>query len=187
MDFDEQLSRSWQAETRTATTSELTTRIHRQRLRIRALRSAEVILTLVVVLMFGQAVIARSLDPAHWLLLPFFAVFLPLAWTIILRAPRAASRDLTESPRIYARLRLAQLRTNLRNLWLARATARALVAYAVVANLFVWIAADASWRPAAWTLLAYALVWALGTWWLHRRLRRARLREYRSVARLVKV
>jgi hypothetical protein len=186
MDFDEQLSKSWQAETRTATATELTTRINRQRLRIRAQRSLEVILTLVAVLVFGQALVSRSLEPAHWLLLPFFAVFLPLAWTIILRAPRRANRDLTESTSIYARLRLAQLRTNLRDLWLARGVALALLAYAVVANILVWTAADASWRPAASTLLIYALAWAIGTWWLNRRLRRARLREYRSVARLVK-
>ena len=186
MDFDEQLSRSWQAETRTATTTELTKRINRQHLRIRAQRSVEVILTLVVVLVFGQALISRGLDPAHWLLLPFFAVFLPLAWTLILRTPRRASRDLTESTSIYARLRLAQLRTNLRDLWLARATARALLAYAFIANLLVWTTADASWRAAAGTLLVYALAWAIGTWWLNRRLRRARLREYRSVARLAR-
>lgn len=186
MDFDEQLSRSWQAETRTATTTELTTRIKRQRLRIYAQRSLEVLLTLFAVLVFGQALISRSLDPAHWLLLPFFAVFLPLAWTVILRAPRRASWDLTESTSIYARLRLAQLRTNLRDLWLARVTARALVAYAVIANILVWVTANASWHPAAWTLLAYALIWAVGTWWLVRRMRRAWLREYRAVARLLK-
>jgi hypothetical protein len=186
MDFDEQLTRSWQTETRSATSTELTKLINRQRLRIRALRSLEVLLTLVAMLVFGQALVSRSLEPAHWLLLPFFAVFLPLAWTIILRAPRRASRDLTESTSIYARLRLAQLRTNLRDLWLARATACALVVYAVIANILVWTAADASWRPAAWTLLAYALIWAIGTWWLNRRLRRALLREYRSVVLLVK-
>jgi hypothetical protein len=186
MNIDEQLSRCWQAETRTVTTTELTTRINRQRLRIYAQRSLEVLLTLLAVLVFGQALISRSLDPAHWLLLPFFAVFLPLAWTVILRAPRRARRDLTEATSIYARLRLAQLRTNLRELWLARVTARALVAYAIIANILVWVAANKSWYPAAWTLLAYALIWAVGTWWLVRRMRRAWLREYRAVARLLK-
>ncbi|MGQ0798915.1 MAG: hypothetical protein ACT4NL_02225 [Pseudomarimonas sp.] len=182
MDFNEQISRSWQAETRTATTIELTTRINRQRLRVHAQRSLEVLLTLIAVIVFGQALISRSLDPAHWLLLPFFAVFLPLAWTVILRAPRRVSRDLTESTSIYARLRLAQIRTSLRDLWLTRVTARALVAYAITANIFVWTAADSSWHPAGWTLLVYVLIWAIGTWWLNRRLRRAWLREYRAVA-----
>jgi len=182
MDFDEQLSRSWQTETRTATTTELTARITRQRLRIRARRGLEVLLTLLAVLVFGQALIARSLDPAHWLLLPFFTVFLPLAWTVTLRTPRRSSRDLTESTRIYARLRQAQLRTNLRDLWLARVAAGALLAYAVVANALVRAIAEASWHPAAWTLLAYAMVWATGTWWIDQRLRRAWLREYRAVA-----
>lgn len=186
MDIDEQLSRSWKAQTRTATTTELTTRINRQRLRIYAQRSLEVLLTLIAVLVFGQALISRSLDPAHWLLLPFFAVFLPLAWTVILRAPRRASRDLTESTTIYARLRLAQLRTNLRDLWLTRVTARALVVYAIIANIFVWTAADSNWRPAAWTMLVYALIWAVGTWWLNRRMRRTWLREYRAIALLAK-
>lgn len=186
MDFDDLLSRSWQAETRNVTTTELAARIKRQRLRRFAMRSLEVLLTLFAILVFGQALMLRSLDPAHWLLLPFFVVFLPLAWIAVLRAPRQEGRDLAESTSIYARLRLAQLRTNLRDLWLARVAARALVGYAVIANILVWTMADASWRPTSLTLLAYALIWLVGTWWFNHRMLRAWLREYRAVARLVK-
>jgi hypothetical protein len=184
MNFDDILKDAWQGENRPATPAQLTRRVHRHQWRHRLQRMVEIALTLVAVLVFGQSLMSRSIEPSHWLLLPFFVVFLPAAWTVILRAPRRRIEDVTENTRLYARLRLSQLRAGLRDLWLARMAAWALVAYAVVANAGVWLFGDASWRIAALTLMGFAMAWAAGTFWLARRLRRSRLREYRAVRRL---
>ncbi|OGT59500.1 MAG: hypothetical protein A3E01_01590 [Gammaproteobacteria bacterium RIFCSPHIGHO2_12_FULL_63_22] len=186
MKFDELLKEAWLAESRPPSPpQDLTRRARRQQYGHRLQRAAEVALTLVAVLLFGQALVSERIDPSHWLLMPFFVVFLPIAWAIVLRAPRRHLRDASERASTYARLRLSQLRTGLRDLWLARATAWALLAYALAANVVAWLLAGPDWHNAGLFLLASAVVWFGATLWLSGRLRRQWLREYRAVRRLV--
>jgi hypothetical protein len=185
MKFDDLLKDAWQGQTHAAMQQDLTRRVRRRQRRLRLLRTMEVALTLIAVLVFGQALLSGRADPAHWLLMPFFAVFLPMAWIIVLRAPRRHATDATGSASTYARLRLAQLRTGLRDLWLARTAAWFLLGYAVVANTGVWLLAGEAWRGAALALLVMAVASLAATIWLSRRLRQRWLREYRAVQRLI--
>ncbi|MCK9487945.1 MAG: hypothetical protein M0Q42_00820 [Xanthomonadales bacterium] len=185
MKFDELLKHAWQGLAHTATQHHLTRRIRRRQWRLRLMRTVEVALTVIAVLVFGQALLSGRVEPAHWLLMPFFAVFLPMAWAIVLRAPRRQATDATESASTYARLRLAQLRTGLRDLWLARTTAWWLLAYALAANAGAWLLAGQAWRDAGLALLAMAVTFLAATVWLSRSLRQRWLREYRAVRRLV--
>ncbi len=185
MNFDDLLKDAWQGEARSAPLPDMTRRVRRRRWRTWLLRGVELALTLFAVLVFGRALAGGTLGPEHWLLLPFYAVFLPVAWLILLRVPRRRRGDASERIDIYARLRLAQLRTGLRDLWLARIAAWCLLAYAALAGLVTWLLADASWRSVALILVGYAAAWLGATFWLSRRLRHRWLREYRVVRRLV--
>lgn len=185
MKFDDLLKDAWQGQTHSAIQRDLTRRVRRRRWRLRLLRSLEVALTVVAVLVFGQALLSGRVDAAHWLLMPFFLVFLPMVWAIVLRAPKRHATDATGSASTYARLRLAQLRTGLRDLWLARTTTWSLLAYAVVANAGVWLLAGETWREAGLALLVMAVVSLGATVWLSRTLRQRWLREYRAVQRLI--
>lgn len=187
MDFDDMLKGAWQAETlpaKQARFDRLDRRVRRQRWRHRLLRTLEAVLTVVAVLVFGQALASGSVSASHWLLLPFYLVFLPVAWLFILRGPRRAASSLAESTRDYARLRITQLRTGLRDLWLARMAAWSLLAYACAASVAVWLFADADWRASALLLLGASLAWALGIAAYSRRRRVTLLREYRAMRNL---
>jgi hypothetical protein len=186
MNFEDRLLDAWNATPpRDETLARLTARVARQRWYRRVWRTLEITLTLAAIVLFGHALVSGTAAPVHWLLLPFFAVFLPVAWSLTLQAPhRHRADDASEVASTYARLRMAQLRTGLRDLWLARRVAVGLVAYAGVACLAVWWLADASWRPAAGTLLLYSVAWLGGTYWLSRRWRGRWLREYRAMRRL---
>jgi hypothetical protein len=185
MKFDDLLKDAWQGQTHSAIQQDLTRRVRRRQRLLRVLRTTEVALTVIAVLVFGQALVSGRVDRAHWLLMPFFVVFLPMAWTIVLRSPRRHATDATGSASSYARLRLAQLRTGLRDLWLARTTAWLLLAYAFVANAGAWLLAGEAWRSAALALLVMAVASLAATIWLSRRLRQRWLREYRAVQRLI--
>ena len=184
MDFDDMLKDAWQAQAVPAAQALLHRRVQRQRWRHRLLRALEVALTVIAVLVFGQALADGRLSPSHWLLLPFYLVFLPAAWVFILRAPRRSDRDVAESVQSYALLRIAQLRTGLRDLWFARASAWALLAYAIAASAVAWILGGDDWRAAGLTLLCASLAWIAGISWFGRRRRRTLLREYRSMRSL---
>lgn len=184
MSFDELLKDAWQGETRSAAAPDLTRRVRRQQQRHRVQRATEVALTLMAVLVFGVALVGGGMQPVHWLLMPFFAVFLPSAWAIVLRTPRRRTADVTERVSTHARLRLSQLHAGLRDLWMARLAAWSLLGYAVLANAGVWILAGPQWRSAGLLLLAVAILWTGATGWLRRVLRRRWLREYRAVRRL---
>lgn len=186
MNFDEVLKDAWRGQTHSAKQQDLTRRVRRRQLRLRLQRAVEVALTVVAVLVFGQALLSGRVAPSHWLLMPFFVVFLPMAWFILLRAPRRHALDATESASIYARLCLAQLRTGLRDLWLARTTAWFLLGYAVVANAGVWLLVGESSRNAGLVLLVMAVASLGTTAWLSRRLRQRWLREFRVVQRLIR-
>jgi hypothetical protein len=123
MKFDDLLKDAWQGQRYSAAQQDLTGRVRRRQWRVRLLRTLEVALTVVAALVFGHALLSGRVDPAHWLLLPFFVVFLPVAWAVVLRAPRRRAKDATGSASVYARLRLAQLRAGLQDVWLARTTA----------------------------------------------------------------
>ena len=184
MDFDDMLKDAWQAQAVPAAQALLHRRVQRQRWRHRLLRALEVALTVIAVLVFGQALADGRLSPSHWLLLPFYLVFLPAAWAFILRAPRRSDRAVAESVQSYALLRIAQLRTGLRDLWFARASAWALLAYATAASAVAWILGGDDWRAAGLTLLCASLAWIAGISWFGRRRRRTLLREYRSMRSL---
>lgn len=184
MSFDDILKDAWQGETRQALHADLARRVRRQRQHHRLQRALEVALTLVAVLVLGHALSSGRIGPSHWLLLPFFLVYLPMAWAFILRAPRQSNQDLAENTRLYARLRMSQLRIRLRDLWFARVAAWSLLAYAIAANVGVWMLGDADWRAAGLALLGAAMAWFAGTFWFSRWRRRSLLREYRSMKSL---
>lgn len=186
MDLDEQLALAWGSVTRDQLPLEtLRTRIAAQRRRRILQRSVEVALTFVAVGVFGFALLDAGMTPMHWLLLPFYAVFLPTAWALALRAPAHPAADSTESVHTFARLRMAQLRASLRDIHIARRAAVALLLYAVVAAGSAGWLGDTDWHLGAGWLLAVSALWALGTWFTTQRTRRRRLREYRAMRRLV--
>jgi hypothetical protein len=186
MNLDERMRAAWQRQTRSDLSLHgITERVRRRQRRHRWRRGSEAALSLAAVVVFGHAWLSGTTAPGHWLILPFFAVFLPTVWVITLRGPQVRSEDVGEPAKTYARLRMAQLKTGLRDLWLARRAALALLAYAALAWAGAMIFGDGAWRPAASVLLAYSMIWLGGTWWLSHRLRGRWLREYRSVRRLL--
>lgn len=183
MDFDDLLKDAWQGQARAAAQQELTGRIRRRRQRLRFMRAMGVMLMVIAVLVFGEALLRGRREPVHWLLMPFFIVFLPMAWAIVLRAPRRHAMDATGSAGAYARLRLAQLRTGLRDLWLAGASAWALIAYAAIANAGARLLAGDAWRSAGLAPLVMAIACLGATLGLGRLLCRHWWREHRAVRR----
>ncbi|KAB8198384.1 hypothetical protein FKV24_002305 [Lysobacter maris] len=185
MNFDDELKGAWQGEIAQPPSRRMSDQVRRHRRRHRLLRGLEVVLTCAAVAVFGHALMSRTAGPNHWLLMPFFMVFLPVVWSVVLRAPGRHRGDASEPPQVYARLRLAQLRTDLRDLWLARRAAVVLLAYALVALAGAWLFGDGDWRTASTHLLVYAVGWWLATFAWCRHLRRRRLREYRSTRRML--
>lgn len=185
MNFDDLLKAAWHSERQSASQRELTRRVVRQRMRLRVRRGIELALTAAALLVFGRSLLSQSMGPAHWLTLPFFALYIPIAWAIILRAPRRRAWDASERADVYARRRLSQLRASLRDLRFAGAAAGVLFVYAVAANAVVWWLADDRWREAGVILLIAAGACLLATWALIVLSRRRVLLEYRAVRRLV--
>lgn len=160
MNIEDQLHAAWNAESGGQVgLNSLTVRVRRQQRRRFMQRTLEVTLTIAAIALFAHALISQSMGPSHWLLLPFFAVFLPTVWLLTLRGPRPDTEATGESTTVYARIRLAQLKISLRDLWLTRRTAQGLLAYAIVASLGAWLYGDAQWHTAALWLLIYALMW----------------------------
>lgn len=183
MDADDPLRRLWQDQPLPAIPPDrLRERLQRHRFALRLRRCTEALLTAVAVLWFGVSAL-RGFTPADWLLLPYFSVFLVVAWTVNLRRDRAV-RDVAESGRVYATLRLAQLRAWLCELMLTRRCAEALVAYALCTFIGTRLWAAADWHWPATTLLSIALVWWAGSALYVRHRRRLCLREYRALRRL---
>lgn len=184
MNFDDQLAQAFKGEAPTTAAPDLARRVRQRRWRHRAMRTLEVVLTLAAVAVFVPALVSGGMTATHWLLMPFYAVFLPTVWVIALRKPGRRADDVTQSAGIYAHLRMSQLRTGLRDLWLARATAWALLGYSVLANVGIWVLGATHWRTDGWVLLLVAVGWMAGTLWLSATLRQRWLREYRAVRRL---
>lgn len=185
MNIDERLEQAWKGGAPSAPPPDLVRRVRRRRWRYRALRALEVILTLAAFLVFVPALFNGGMSASHWLLMPFYAVFLPTVWFIALRKPGRRAEDASRSGSAYAKLRMAQLRIGLRDLWLACAAAWALLGYSVLANLGIWLLGATHWRTQGVVLLVGAVGWLLGTLWLGAIFRRRWLREYRAVRRLV--
>ncbi|KLJ01004.1 hypothetical protein [Luteimonas sp. FCS-9] len=183
-DFDDLMQAAWQEERPDGDGAMLAARVRRHRWRHRLRRGVEIALTLIAVVLLGRLLTGDDATPAHWLVLPFFAVYLPAVWCLLLRAPRPQSIDATQDVRTYAHVRLSQLRTALRDLWLARIAALGLSVYAAVAATAALASGDAAWQIPAGQLLAWAGVWTLATFWLSHRQRGRRLQEYRAMRRL---
>lgn len=185
MDTDERLRALWQRQQPPpALVHDLAGRVARHRRAVMARRALEVLLTVAAVVVFARPLWTGDVSPEHWLLMPFFAVFLIASWTVILRQHLGAPLAASESAAVYARLRQLQLRDSLRNLRLAERSAIALLVYATAAFVGAFWFDAAAWRSAAITLLAYSALWYLGTRWLVTRKRRAMWREYRAVRRI---
>lgn len=173
-EFDdiERLATLWQTQpTRQIDVETLQRSVRRSHRRLLAMRLVEVALTVVAVLVFVPPVIAGTASPAHWLLLPYFSVFLPWVWWRTLRGPDQRLSICVESSDEYIRLRLRQIDAALSRLALSRHMALALLAYACAALVTAWLALDAGWRHASLTLIVWAAVWWLGTWVITRRRR----------------
>jgi len=186
MNLEQQMHRAWQAESGgRPDLDDLTARVRRQQRRRLWQRVVEALLSLAAVAIFAHALLAQAMGPAHWLLLPFFAVFLPTAWLLTLRGPRPDAETAIAPTEVYARIRLAQLNTSLRDLRLARHAAQGLIVYALLAGLGAWALGDAPWREAALWLLIYAAAWLVATLWLTHRLGRRRHDEICNLRGLI--
>lgn len=186
MEIEDQLRTAWNAESGAqADLAGLTARVRRQQRRRVMQRALEVTLTGGAVAVFAHALISQAMEPAHWLLLPFFAVFLPTVWLLTLRRPRTDAEATVAPTQVYARIRMAQLRISLRDLWLARRAAQGLLVYALMGCLGAWIFGDAHWREAALWLLIYALAWLGASLLVTHRIGRRTRSEYRNLRGLL--
>lgn len=167
-----------------ALTQAIRTTVERHRRTIALRRWTELALTIAGVAVLAWPSGADGLSPRQWLLIPFFAVYLPLGWAIVLRQRQVARHLVTERVAAYVHLRQRQLRHVLCNLCLADRAAGALLAYAVLASAVTILGGTAAWRDAAGTLLVWSVLWYAGTRWLTSRRRRKALREYRALLRL---
>jgi hypothetical protein len=165
--------------------AEIEARIRAQRRWRRLQRGTEILLSLLAVGVFVFVLAGGPAEPAILLLLPFFALYLPWIWWALLRGARPLQPSTDAAVAEFAAQRLAQLRSSLREAWLARQAARALFAYALAALALTHLLGDVSWRSAALDLLLMALLWALLTWLFLRRQRPRLLREYRALRRLL--
>ena len=148
-------------------------------------RGVEAALSLAALALFAWATISGKAGPHVWVLMPFFLVFIPLIWALLLRDARGKARHAADAVSDFARLRLQQLRVTLRELWRAKQAARALLIYALIVFALAFGFGDAGWRAAANSLLLWSLIWALLSWLFVRRHRRRQLREYRALRRLL--
>lgn len=186
MNIDLDLQTLWQGQQPpSALAPRLFARITRQRQRMQLWRLLEILLSVGVVLWFGHALWVGAFTPRHWLLLPFFAVFLVVNWWVLLRQQPAARPALAASTAVYAAVRQQQLRQSLLQLKLASLSAQGLLAYALLALIGSAAWGEADWLKPALALGLYALGWFAATRWLVASRRRRALREYRALRRLV--
>lgn len=148
-------------------------------------RGTEILLSLAAIGVFAFALSGGQAGPHALVLLPFFAVFLPLIWWLVLRGPRRARQHAAAAVAEFARQRLGQLRSSLREAWLAKQAARALLIYALAVLALSYGLGEQAWRVAALDLLLMALLWAVLTWLALRHYRPRLLREYRALRRLL--
>ncbi len=183
-DFDDLMRSAWQATQPTTDSAALVRRVRRHQRLHRLRRGLEIAVTLAAVVILLRPLAGAALTPAYWLVMPFFAVYMPVVWWLLLRAPRPRADAAALDGATYAQVRLSQLRAGLRELRIARLTAAALLAYALLA-LAAATALDAgAWQSAAGRLLLYAVGCAALTWAIARARRRRYRTEYRAMRRL---
>lgn len=162
----------------------MTRKVQRHRRTERVRRNIEIALTVAGIALLTWPVADGRLSPGQWLLIPFFSVFLVASWTILLRQQADQRVAAHEPVSVYASIRKLQLRNRLRHLKLASVSALALSGYALVSVIACYLFGTADWQDAALRLMAWAMFWTIGTWWLVRRQRAAIRQEYRRIARL---
>lgn len=184
MDADDRLRALWQGQSLPVLApTQLLAQMRRYQWRLRLRRALELAITLAALLWFALVPLWRAYTPLEWLQLPFFSVFLPVVWSINLR--RRHNWPLAnENSRVYAGLRLAQLRNSLRELRLADSGALALLIYAVAVQTLTALRGRDAWFDAATTLVVAALLWALASRLYVKAVRARCHREYRNLRRL---
>ena len=183
-DFDDLMRSAWQAARPPVDSAALVRRVRRHRMLHRLRRGLEIAITLLAVVVLLRPLAGAALTPAYWLVMPFFAVYMPVAWWLLLRTPSPRAEAATLDVATYAQVRLAQLRAGLRELRIARLTAVVLLVYALSAVIATTVIDADAWRSAAGRLLLYAGVCALLTYAVSRTRRRRYLAEYRAMRRL---
>lgn len=184
MDTDDRLRRLWLGQSLPAVApAQLLAQVRRHQWRLRLLRLLEIAITLAALLWFALVPLWRTYTPTEWLQLPFFSVFLLVVWSINLRR-RHNWQLANENSRVYAGLRLAQLRDSLRELRLADSSALALLIYAVAVQAITSLCGHDAWFDAATTLVIAALLWALASRLFVNAARARCHREYRNLRRL---
>lgn len=184
MDADDRLRALWLGQSLPALEpAQLLAQVRRYQWRLRLKRALELAITLAALLWFALVPLWRAYTPVEWLQLPFFGVFLPVVWSINLRR-RHTWQLASESSRVYAGLRLVQLRDSLRELRLADGGALALLTYAVAVQTLTALRGHDAWFDAATALVVASLLWTL-VGRLYVNAARARChREYRNLRRL---
>lgn len=138
---------------------DLAARLGAHRRRRVAWRVLEAVVSMGAIAAFAGNALGGGFTAIDWLLLPFFAAYLPVAWWAVLRDD---GRDTLagEDTRHYAATRLAQLRRLMHEGWLARRGTDALLAYALLALPAVWLAGwAAALDDAGWVLAAASAMW----------------------------
>lgn len=184
--IDEQdLSALWQQQQPpTGLAQTLTARINRHRRAAAVRHFVEVTLTIAGATLLLWPGGDGSLSPNQWLLIPFFAVFLVVSWTLIVQQRLTRRVAASEPVAVYVRLRLLQLRGTLRDLRLLSGSAIALGSYGLLVLMVVYVIGADAWLDAAIRLVAWSSLWGAGTWVLVTRRRRMTLCEYRAVRRV---
>lgn len=184
MDADDRLRQLWQTQPLPdIAPAQLLVQLRRHQRRLWLKRLFEAVLTAITATVFTVVPLLRPYTPAEWLLLPFFSVFLVVIWSINLRR-RHRWQLAAASTRVYAGLRLAQLRDSLRELRLTHQTTMALILYALAAQAITSLQGRTPWFEAATALLAGALLAGLAGQFYTNWARRRCYREYRNLRRL---
>ena len=139
------------------------TRVRRRRV---LLRTLELVMTLVAFVVLLPPVVQGQAAPEHWLLLPFFAVFLPWVWWHALNEHKDRQCIAVEAGSDYVRLRAGQIDIALKQIRLFSLAAHGLLVYAVIALVVLALASTLVWQRAATVLVLWALLWWLGTHFL---------------------
>lgn len=185
MDIDKELRSLWQSQSIPAVSiDELAARVRRHRRRLVLWRAGEAALTLFAVVALGKPLVDGEMTPVHWLLLPFFTVFLVVVWSVQLRRTERVPTTVSESVAVFARSRASQLRGSMRSLALTERSAWALLIYAAVAGSMAMLLGGGEWRIAGVWLLAWSALWCAGSRWWCARSRPRILAEYRRMRRL---
>ena len=163
---------------------ELAKRVEQHRRRARIHRAAEAAITLAGVALLAWPGPDGKLSPSQWLLIPFFAVFIAIGWTIAISNKRRVLAAALEPVAMYAEARKAQLRDSARHLKVAIGASAALLVYSAAAlSVSLAVGVD-GWRDAATGVVVWAAVWTAGTFLLARVRGKAIRREYRQISRL---